>query len=70
MRKGIRPGTEMRCELLRILLEQNMSLSMMSKITEPMRGKTEAEKETIAEQLIARYSTGAETIAIEKHIPV
>ena len=40
------------------------------KITEPMRGKTEAEKETIAEQLIARYSTGAETIAIEKYIPV
>lgn len=60
MRKGIQPGTEKRCEMLRILLEQNMSPSMMSKITEPMRGKTEAEKEQIAEKIILELKNSSE----------
>ena len=52
MQEGIRPGTEKRCELLKICLEKGMSNSMISKIVEPMRGKTEEEKEQIAEKAL------------------
>lgn len=56
MRKGIRPGTEIRCEMLRILLEKGMSASMIGHYTRQMRGKTENEKERIAEEILREIS--------------
>ena len=55
MRKGMRPGTEKRCEMLKIFLEKGMSPSMIGEHTSQMRGKTEAEKEAIAEKLIKSF---------------
>ncbi len=52
MQKGIRPGTERRCKMLRILLDKGMSPNMIGKYTCRMRGKSEEEKEQIAEQII------------------
>ena len=60
MRKGIRPGTEKRCELLKIFLEKGMSPNIIRKYTSPMRGKTEAEKEKMAGELIKKFRTKSE----------
>ena len=57
MKQGTRPGTEMRCELLKICMEMGMSASSISKITKPMRGKTDEEKEHIAQKLITELKS-------------
>lgn len=54
MQKGIRPGTEKRCELLKICLEKGMSNDTISQIVGPMREKTESEKEQIAEAALKK----------------
>ena len=63
MIEGIRPGTEMRCEMLRIFLEMKMSPSMIGEYVSPMEGKSEEEKEKIAEEIIQKLtnSTSSET---------
>ncbi len=55
MRKGIRPGTEKRHELLKTLMEMDMPLSRIVRMTSPMEGKTDAEKEKIAKALLKMY---------------
>lgn len=50
--EGARPGSEMRLTLLRRLREKGMSAVEARKIVEPMIGRTESEKETIAERLL------------------
>ena len=52
LKKGIRPGTEQRCALLKFCLEKGMPTSMMLPISAPMRGKAEEEKEQIAEEAL------------------
>ena len=52
MQKGFNPKNEKRSTLLKLCLEKGISLDTQLKIIEPMRGKTDAEKEKIAEQLI------------------
>lgn len=63
MLEGIRPGTENRCEMLRLFLEMGMSQSIIGELTSPMRGKSEEEKEKIAEEIIQKLtnSTNSET---------
>lgn len=58
MQKGIRPGTEMRCELLKTCSERNTPWSIRRQITEPMRGKTEQEKEQMASQILNDFRAG------------
>ena len=50
--EGARPGSEMRLTLLKRLRELGMSAVEAKKIVEPMIGKTEPEKEAIAERLL------------------
>ena len=52
MQKGIRPGTEKRCKMLKIFFEKGMSASIIGQYTKQMRGKTETEKEIIAEEIV------------------
>lgn len=54
MQKGMRPGTEKRCELVMFCLEKGMSNSMILSIIEPMQGKTEEEKEAIADKALKK----------------
>ena len=63
MLEGIRPGTENRCEMLRLYLETGMSQSVFRELILPMEGKTEEEKEKIAEEIIRKLtnSTSSET---------
>ena len=56
MNKGIRPGTEKRCEMVKCFLEKGMSSIEISQYTRQMRGKTEEEKERIAERIINAIS--------------
>ncbi len=50
-----RPDTSKRDKLLRALIGRGMPNDTLSKIVEPMRGKTQAEKEKIAENLMKKY---------------
>ena len=52
MRKEYSQGFKMRGILSEIFMERNMPLDMIAKIVRPMRGKTQEEKEQIAEQII------------------
>ena len=52
MKRGIRPGSENRLNLLRALREKNMSASTARNYTKEMRGKAEKEKEEIAARLL------------------
>ena len=54
MQKGIRPGTEKRCALLKTMLERGIEASSID--TSLMRGKTEEEKEQIAEELLQKLT--------------
>ena len=54
IKKGIRPGTEKRCELLQLFLDKGMSANAIWKYVKQMRGKSEEEKERIAEQIIQK----------------
>jgi hypothetical protein len=56
--KGVRPGTENRCELMKICLEKDYLSSKMRRITEPMEGKSEEEKEQIAAELLEKVRAG------------
>lgn len=56
MLEGIRPGTEKRCEMLRMFLEMGISQSIIGELTSPMRGKSEEEKEKIAEEVIQKLT--------------
>ena len=51
MKKGIQPNTENRLKLSKYCREKGMSPSAFRQLIEPMRGKTEKEKEQIACQL-------------------
>lgn len=51
MLPGYEPGTEKRCELLRYCLDAGLDVLTISRITDPLEGKTEEEKERIAEQI-------------------
>lgn len=63
MPEGIRPGTENRCEMLRLYLEKGISQSTFRELILPMEGKNEEEKEKIAEEIIQKLtnSTNSET---------
>lgn len=52
MKKGIRPGTEMRCKLLKKFMDMGMSSSMIVEITHQLAGKTDPEKEKIAKRIL------------------
>lgn len=52
MKKGIRPGTEMRCKLLKTFMDMGMSSSMIVEITHQLSGKTDPEKEKIAKRIL------------------
>lgn len=52
MLEGIRPGTENRCELLKIIMEKGMLWEFLSESGEAMRGKSDEEKEQIAKEYI------------------
>lgn len=63
MLEGIRPGTEKRCEMLRLYLEKGISQSTFRELILPMEGKSEEEKEKIAEEIIQKLtnSTNSKT---------
>ena len=54
MIEGIRPGTEKRCELLKMIIEKGMLWDILTESSEAMRGKRDEEKEQIAEKYIQR----------------
>jgi hypothetical protein len=58
MKKGIRPGTEKRCELSVLSMEKGYSASELLKLIKPMEGKSEEEKEAIAGELIEKMREG------------
>ena len=57
MKKGLQPNTENRHKLLRLCKEKNMSAATVRQLVEPMRGKTDEEKEHIAKQLLQSIET-------------
>jgi len=61
MQEKFSPNFQMRGTLLKLCTEKGMSNNMILKIVEPMRGKTEEEKEKIASQIIKeRFNTNSE----------
>ena len=48
MQQETKTDYEMRTELLKTCLEKGMSCSMIADLTNPLRGKSEAEKEALA----------------------
>ena len=67
MLPGYEPGTEKRCELLRYCLNEGLEISTISRITDPLDGKTEEEKESIAEKLLKQImSDGIENLLGKK----
>lgn len=54
--KGAAPGTERRCELLQSFLEKEVSFNTTAALAAYMHGKTEKEKEAVAEQLLTIIS--------------
>ena len=48
---GIRPGTEKRMSFLETCLKLGLPMSAMHELIKEMRGKTDEEKEQIAERL-------------------
>ena len=63
MLEGIRPGTENRCEMLRLIIENGMLWDILTESSEAMRGKRDKEKEQIAKEYIQKIlnSTSSET---------
>ena len=59
--KGARPGSEKRLTLLKLLREMGMSAKEARVIVDPMVGKTEPEKEAIAEQLLMELTQQEKT---------
>ena len=57
MLKGASPIRKMRVELLGKCSERDLSSHTVAKLTECMDGKTEEEKEKLAEQLLKIIST-------------
>ena len=62
MKKGIRPGTEMRHKLLGLFLEKSTPERIMVEILRPMRGKSEEEKERIAAGIIRTIEDNYEQV--------
>ena len=60
MREGYDPKSEKRSILLKLLTEKGYSTDTKLKIIEPMRGKTDEEKERMAAHLILKYSSNEE----------
>ena len=58
MKKGVRPGTEKRLSFSIACTEMGLSMSTMLEITKEMIGKTDEEKEAIAEALEKRVRAG------------
>ena len=56
MREGMNPKSRKRAELLKTCLEKGMSNDMILNLVAPMRGKTDEEKEILAEQILNRIS--------------
>lgn len=54
MLEGNRPGTEKRCELLKITMENGLLWSILTESGEAMRGKSDEEKERIAKAYIKK----------------
>lgn len=52
MKKGLQPNTKDRYKLSKYCREKGMSASTFRQLIEPMRGKTDEEKEKIAENLL------------------
>ena len=57
MKQGIPENSMQRMKLLETCMEMGMSASSISKITKPMRGKTDEEKEHIAQKLITELKS-------------
>ena len=54
MKKGIRPNTENRYKLSEYCREKGMSANAFRQIIEPMRGKTDEEKEQISKEILQK----------------
>ena len=52
MQEEFSPDFKMRGKLLKLCMDRGMSLSTISKIVQPMKGKTDEEKEVIAAQIL------------------
>lgn len=52
MLKGCRPGMEIRTELLRVIAEREIPAKEALSLVSQMNGKTDAEKEQIAEEIL------------------
>ena len=52
MQQEKKTDCRMRTELLKTCLEKGMSCSMIADLTNPLRGKTEEEKEKLAAELL------------------
>ena len=57
MMKKENPASKMRCVMSKTFSEKGVSLHTQAKMTECMDGKTEEEKEKLAEQLLEIIST-------------
>lgn len=54
----VSPQMRMRWQLRKTISERGLSLNTERKITQPMRGKTEEEKEQIASKLLEEVRAG------------
>ena len=68
LKKGIPPGFEKRHILLKWLLDNHIALSTTEKILLPMEGKTDPEKEQIAEEILNKLQNAKENGTFEKLI--
>lgn len=55
MESMMRPDTSKRDKLLKALIGRGMSNDVLSEIVRSMAGKTQEEKEVIAEEIMAKY---------------
>lgn len=56
LQKGIRPGTEMRNELLKTLMDMGLNAGQIAQITHQLTGKTDPEKEKIAKRILLKLN--------------
>ena len=52
MKRENNPNSIMRCELLKTCLEKGMPTSQILKIVQPMKGKSERDKEKMADEIL------------------
>lgn len=63
MREVLSEKYEKRNRLLKLCMEKGMSNSMISELVEPMKGKTDEEKEVIAAQILKeKFNISSEQI--------